>query len=422
MTDKPKIPSVKFGRMTIDFLWLAPDVWRLKIRQPSKKDEYEKVPGTENDAKARAYAIGKQFSDRTWVEKDTMTIGTYISQWIEENAGEYHSYQTTTLYRRSHKNHIMPAIGHIPIQELMGRDIQLMYADLRKKPTLGRVGLAQESIQKIRNIMSAALREAVEAKLITVNPLIEIATKERKLRQKHAKVTESGTKRNLAIRKDDAMRLLAACNGWLGDMIKLAYGTGMRRAEICGLRWGDIDLEAGVIHVRQQVQCQGGGTLVTKLPKHDKKRAVDITPDLVALLRVRSARAAAMAIDGGHGSLAERPVFVGKGGRYMIPESVTQQFRKSYANKLNLRTVGGARVSFHDLRHGHATALLDNGAVVKYVSERLGHATVKITTDYYQSVTDEGRAAITRLWGSIIEPMTAQPGLNVVPLGLVKKS
>lgn len=170
-------------------------------------------------------------------------------------------------------------------------------------------------------------------------------------------------------------------------LVRLAAFTGMRRGEVIGLRWQDVDLDARCLSVRQTITsaddvARGSGTkLITGSPKSGKGRRVDLDAETVAVLRswrLQQAqdRMALMGAWPSHGL-----VFTREDGSTVHPDTASTVFDRL------VRTSGLERITFHGLRHTHATILLARGLPVKVVSERLGHADVTITLNTYQHVS-----------------------------------
>ena len=177
--------------------------------------------------------------------------------------------------------------------------------------------------------------------------------------------------------------LLKAVHGTrLAPLVLLAVATGLRRGELLGLRWRDVDLDAATLAVRQSLEQTKAGGLGFKAPKTQKGRRVVALPlSTVEVLRRHKAEQAKERLLLGpaykdHGLALARP-----DGRPCNPEEITKAFSRF------VRTVKGVRpLTLHALRHTQATFLLGKNVHPKVVSERLGHATVSITLDTYSHV------------------------------------
>jgi integrase len=175
------------------------------------------------------------------------------------------------------------------------------------------------------------------------------------------------------IAADELERLLGGCERfpWLRPIIQVALTTGMRLGELLALRWQDIDFERGVIHVRHTVGTKGE----LAPPKNNRPRTIDL------YLSTRSVLV-------GLATLEAQPtdyVFVNGRNRPRTRSEVQRAFEK--ARERACLSTTPRQLCFHDLRHTHASALLNDGAKsIVYVSKRLGHASVKITLDTYAHV------------------------------------
>jgi integrase len=166
--------------------------------------------------------------------------------------------------------------------------------------------------------------------------------------------------------------------------------TGLRRGEALGLRWEDVDLDAGTVLVRRNLTLVNGRTVVQETKTKHGRRKVALDPATVAALRRHRVRqledqlVAAGAWEGGD------LVFCWEDGRELHPARVSRWFTEHAA------AAGLPAIRLHDVRHAFATVALSNGVPITVVSRRLGHATVSITLDVYSHVlpTDDGAAAV----------------------------
>ena len=154
--------------------------------------------------------------------------------------------------------------------------------------------------------------------------------------------------------------------------------TGLRRGEALGLRWQDVDLEAGRLAVRRALVPCGREVLVSEPKTARGRRVVALDPETVEVLKRQAARQ--LEVQQASAAWAETGlVFTGDDGEALHPEVVSRCFRKAVKEAML------PEIRLHDLRHTHATLALQAGIHPKVVSERLGHATVSITLDTYSS-------------------------------------
>lgn len=167
----------------------------------------------------------------------------------------------------------------------------------------------------------------------------------------------------------------------LGPFARLALLTGLRRGELLGLRWQDVDLEQGAIHVQQTAQRIHGQGIVFRHPKTRlSRRSVALSPDAVGVLRKHRRAQAERRLLAGPAYHDHDLVFATGLGTPLEPGNV----RRDWLRIVKAADLEGLRL--HDLRHAHATLMLRAGVHPKVVTERLGHASVNITLDTYSHV------------------------------------
>jgi integrase len=160
----------------------------------------------------------------------------------------------------------------------------------------------------------------------------------------------------------------------------LAATSGMRRGEILGLRWSDVDLDAGRLAVRQQLVTTGYRLSFTEPKTNKGKRALDLDPATVGALRAHRSRQLEERLAWGEGYQDPGLVFTSEDGGPLHPQSFSGSFER------HVRASGLPPIRLHDLRHTYATIALGAGMHPKVVSERLGHASITITLDTYSHV------------------------------------
>ena len=298
----------------------------------------------------------------TALDPSTATIGDVLDRWLDAVAK--HSVRATTLedYRSTVTRHLRPEFGNTLIQKLTGERIESFYARKRDE------GAGARTVELCHRRLSQALKQAIRWKLIAVNPCDSIKPP-RALSKRPDVWSVTELNRFLTIADEDAYSPL-----WF-----MAASTGLRLGEVLGLRWRDVELAASSIHVAQ-AQTLLQGRIQFQEPKTPAaRRKVRITPDLIeALKEHRKAQLAERLRSPGWNDLDL--VFTTEHGTPIYPSSISRAFNRLTA-RADLR-----RIRFHDLRHTHATHLLQAGQPVKVVSERLGHASISITLDTYAHV------------------------------------
>lgn len=318
-----------------------------------------------------------------YVAPQAMTMAEYLTDWVTVNARR-RAPSTVNGYRSKIDRSIIPRIGRLKLQALTVPDLDRLYADLAATGRVnGAGGLSDSSIVQIHRIIHSALAEAFDADVVARN----VADKAHPPTAKSAKAPEMKTW--TAAELDTFLRTVT---GPKAALFRLAALTGMRRGEVCGLRWADVDLEAGgplggSLTVRHTIQ-RIGGEIVHGGPKSGKNR--DVTIDTVAVAMLRSHRRAQLEdrLRHGAGYVDEGLVFTRPEGTCWTPDSISQAFTRTIS-RLDVPVI-----RLHDLRHTHATLWIAAGVNIKLVSERLGHASVAFTLDRYAHVQPGQQAEV----------------------------
>lgn len=286
---------------------------------------------------------------------------------------------TYRSYEMHLDRHIEPYLGTIPLRKLTGGRINGLYADLqtrgraKKDPKDEDKGLSPATVRRVHAVLHRALRDAVRWNRLIRNP-VDAADPPKQGRAADAAELKVWSAKELrtfleAVRED---RLYAL---WLTFAT-----TGMRRGEVLGLRWQDVDLRAGRLSVSQTRVAVGYSVGVSEPKTRRGRRSVALDPGTVRDLRRWRRRQREERLEWGAAWTDTGYVFTREDGQPIHPDRVSKIFETEQA-RLKL-----PRLRLHDLRHTHATLALAAGIHPKIVSERLGHANISITLDTYSHV------------------------------------
>ncbi len=314
---------------------------------------------------------------------EDLTVGAYLSRWLAHARGRVRA-KTYEGYEALIRLYAVPALETIPLALLTPMQVQHLYDEtLSGSPSRAPVGAG--TVLNLHLVLTQALGQAVRWGLLGSNPA-KGAQPPRPRRPELAVVTAELASRFLAATAGTRLELPAA----------IAIATGMRRGEILGLRWDDLDEGLTLAQVRRTLQSTGG-RLVFESPKTNRSRRAVALPEFLRpyLLRQREDQTRRREASGD--GWREHGVVVDQGdGAPLNPGTLSAGWVKF------LRTSGLPHVRFHDLRHAHATLMLLKGVHPKIVSERLGHASVGITLDTYShvlpSMQTEAAAAFDELF------------------------
>jgi len=330
---------------------------------------------TKTEAQASLDELRVMARRGSYVAPVRQTLGQFLTDdWLPAIRATIEP-STYESYARYVNIHIVPRIGGIGLQQLNAGVLNRFYADLLDHGRLdGKPGgLSPRTVRYIHTIIGRALREAVAWDRLTRN----VAQAAQPPGTAQAKSPEMRTwdgatvARFLNLVRDDRHYPT-----WL-----FLATTGCRRGEALGLRWRDVDLDASKVALRQTVSAIDHELRVAPRTKTGRPRPVELDGPTVTALRSVRARQAQERLLLGTAYEDNDLVFARPDGRPQHPEHFSMAFDRRVARyKL-------PRIRLHDLRHTWATLALSAGVDVKIVSERLGHASAKITWDIYQHVT-----------------------------------
>ena len=301
-----------------------------------------------------------------------VSLADYLrDQWLP--ARELRGLKPTTLanYRWVYETYLIPRLGNHRLRDVSPREIVAFFEAFSKET--GRLGKPRSTrtVALTHRVLSMALGHAVRAGIIARNPA-EGARDDLPRAVPQAR-NEMWTLEQLG-------RFLDATTGdRLHPLWVLAITTGMRRGELCGLHWEDIDFEQGFLTVRRaRVMVHGVATDTTPKTAAGQRR-ISLDEGTLAILQDHERRQLAEEQGCAPGFWQGTGyVFTDEIGRPLIPEYVTKRFGRA------VREAALPKLRLHDLRHWHATAMLRAGVDVKIASERLGHSSTALTQNIYQ--------------------------------------
>jgi integrase len=300
------------------------------------------------------------------------TVETYLTRWLAKRKADGLSPKTMETWGDFARAYIIPRLGRVALEKLTPTQVEEFYTYLRTSGRRrGEGGLAPRTVLHVHRLLSEVMKSAVHRQLITRNPCEPVAP------------SAGRCAKRPVLDPEGVQRLLTAAGGtWLHLPILLAAGMGLRRGEILGLRWQDIDFKTGTLSVDQTVQHVRGKGLLFKAPKTENSQRTITMPEFVAVeLRKLKARQAEHRLQMGPDWIEPGLVFRNDDdGRARSPQTLTRGFARL------LKQAGSPDMHFHDLRHTNATLLLLAKVDTKIVSARLGHCNTAITRDLYQHV------------------------------------
>jgi integrase len=292
--------------------------------------------------------------------------------------------------------HIIRGLGHIRLRELETSQLEHFYAELLRcgrkvRPGQPPAGLSARTVRAVHLTVGASLRYAVRQRLIARNPAREVDNLPKTPGTQRACWDAEQTSAFLTAVKDDRLHAL-----WL-----LAVTTGMRRSEIAALSWDQVDLDEGTVTVsRARVSIRG--RVEESAPKTSKsQRRIAIAPVVVDAMKTHRRRQREDRMAWGPAWTDSGFAFTREDGSALHPESILKRFQR-LAGQAGLPVI-----SFHGLRHGHATAGLASGVSLLAMSKRLGHASLSTTADLYTHAVAEVDREAANLTANLLVPQVA---------------
>lgn len=347
-----------------------------KRKQIRRRGFESKRNALDEMTKLRAEVLENEFQDLT-----KMTYERFMEEWFQErkNTLQKTTFEIHSIYYRKF---IKPKLGQLKVQQIAPIQIQKFINEL-----VNETSYSEHTIHLIFRIVSASLKKAKVLKLIKHNPADGITLP--KIKKREMSIW-SLKQVNHFISKSSNISRLTRC--YIGFLISIF--TGMRQGEILGLRWQDIDFETQTIFVRQTLTQDA--ELKSGAKNEASVRSIHIPYKLVDELRAHRKQVVLERLLHGQSYHDNDLVVCTRNGKPMIPRN----FRKEFYNLTE--KVRLPKIRFHDLRHTHATILIQQNVNVKLISERLGHSDIETTLNTYSHVLPDMQKSVSDKLDKII--------------------
>jgi len=341
--------------------------------------------GDRADAERLASKLAAESNGRN-DDARSLTLGAYLTRRWLPGKQVVLAASTYAGYRRNVERHIVPALGRIALRRLRPHHLEAFYATLLRGDS--RTGLAPKTVYEIHLVIRGALSDAARRGLVTRN--VALVAHAPRLRSIPKVEQRSWTAEELQafLRAAAGHRLFAAL--WTSAF------TGVRRNELLGLCWDDLDTEKATLSVNRGLIAIGYDLHETRGKTANARRRIDLDPTTIAVLNAwrswQTIEQRAVGIE------PSGRMFTDGHGEAIHPHAVSQTFERI------AQRAGVSMIRLHDLRHTHGTLLIAAGVPVKVVSERLGHATPTFTIETYQHVLPGMQADAARIFERLIAP------------------
>ena len=308
------------------------------------------------------------------------TVGQWMDVWFENYAKVKVRPSSHQTYQGYIEHHIKPHIGSIPLEKLTTLDLQKLYRGLledgrvvRKESERQPKGLSPKTVRNINQIISSAMDQAVAQKLILTNPTDGCALPKVEHKEMHTLAADQL-----------AAFLREAKNSGVYELYYFELATGLRRGELLGLKWEDIDWERRTVRICRQVARINGEIVEAPLKTKNSYRTISLGDGAIKVLEEQEKKS------------SDAYIFPSPNGGPISPDSVQNMLNRV------LKRAGLPKIRVHDLRHTFATLALQNGVDIKTVSGMLGHYSAGFTLDTYTHVTTPAQIEAANTMGNVL--------------------
>ena len=316
-------------------------------------------------------------------EESSMTLAEWLEKWLSEYKVNTIRESTLGRYRKDIENHVIPRLGYKKISFITTNDIQKMYVDIKENGRIknrekhGSV-LSDSMVRSIHMMLHQAFEDAVKERLISKNPTKGTTIPKKSHAEMQVLNKEQMDRFFEEIDKDEIWR----------DFFYTELTTGLRRGEICGLKWCDFDEKRGTLSIcRNATAKKGGGVSIGETKTDTGNRLIYLPESTVKMLKKRKKHALTEWIFP-NPYRPEDP---------LLPNSAYQKLKKI------LKKADLPNIRFHDLRHTFATHALTSGVDAKTLSKILGHTNASFTLDTYTHVTSDMQDRAANIVGNFTE-------------------
>ena len=334
------------------------------------------------DAREALNTILERQKEGLYVTPSRQTVGQFLNdEWLPGIRATVKP-STWDSYRRNVQLHVIPNVGSIALSKLGPAQLNDLYASLAE----GAKPLGSRTVRYIHSIMSRALKDATRWGKVSRSVAALADPPRPKAPTDFSIWTPEQVRTFLASSKEDRLHTLYF----------LALTTGMRRGELLGLRWSDVDFAANRLVVRQTIVSIGYRVEISEPKTTRSKRTISLDPATVATLKAHWSRQLEERLAWGPAWHESGLVFTKEDGTLIHPQSASDAFQRA------VKRAGLPKVRFHDMRHSYATLALDAGMKPWDLSDRLGHASVAFTLQAYRHAVQSTQETAARTAAAFI--------------------
>ena len=325
---------------------------------------YETIRGRKSDAQKHLNELLVSMERGIYYTPGRLTVAEHLHNWLEGYVKTNCSQRTLDGYQSIIVTHLIPALGNVQLKHLQAPAIQSYYGKACES-------LSARTVHHQHRVLSQSLKYAVRQGYLGRNPADMVDPPS----------PHQNTMRTLTASEVEVL-LTSVKDSNYYPVIYAAVSTGLRQAELLGLRWRDVDLDMCSISVSQVLYIRKGIAQFKEPKTAHSRRRVNMTPKLAIYLRAYKAEREGLYAELGKPLTLDDLVFTNVAGKPIDAHVL------SHAFGVLAKRAGLGHVRFHDLRHTFASLMLQRGAKPKVISEALGHASVGFTMDVYSHIIE----------------------------------
>lgn len=342
---------------------------------------------TRKEAEVARAKLVVDVHDGSYIEPSKLTVEDWVTQrWIPSMKTQLKA-STFDSYQRNLNKHVLPVLGTLPLTEITPHRLNNLYNALLLDGNSRGGGLSAKTVRYIHTTLHKAFADARDEGLLRTNPAE---------RAKPPRINAS-LKKDLNVWDSTTLRkfLDFTTDERLGSAWHVLAMTGMRRGELLGLRWSDVDFDRKRIIIRHTL-VSVAYEIIESTPKNHQTRVIDIDESTIQNLKtqINTQKMDKSAWASNYTDLGL--VFAREDGTPIHPDSLSQSFERA------IKRAKLERIRLHDLRHTHATLAMQAGVPIKVISERLGHESPSFTMKQYAHVLPTMQAEAASLIANVV--------------------
>ena len=330
-----------------------------------KRQKWVTVQGNKKEAEKRLAELLTQAHNGMPIDAGKETVSEFMERWLRDSVAHQTRPRTLESYSMHVRLYIEPVIGKVRLQKLAPTDIQAVISGV-----LGR-GLSTTTARRVYATLHRALVCALKWGIVYRN-VCDVVDAPREAEYEYNTPDNATVSRLI----DSAMETP------YGVAFHLMAFTGMRRGEVCALRWDQVDLDKGTLSITGAVGREDGALIISSPKSATSRRMIHIGETTVRFLHAHRAEQAEYRLQLGGVYEDNRLVFTSPTGGILDPGTLSKSWQRLCKRE-------GMKYRLHDLRHHHATALIENGVHIKAVQNRLGHSSPSLTMKIYAHVSPQ---------------------------------